>query len=229
METLAQAPSQLVCTAQRQQRAGDAQEESSGGPPLSALASPSSWPGPSLPAFVPQLPASPASVWTHRPPGPSQLPGVPCPLLRSPVLVVSLVHPEKTQGEKMRRPPSPPREPLTPLHLDVRPDIVLSTDHTPGAWIMSPPSSLSTLAPILQMERLRLKDRGTRGPAVSPLQMQHPVSAAPTEPASRWPLKGSGAGGGGGGLFIPAIEGASGRQERADGAPSRPPAHRPPP
>lgn len=129
----------------------------------------------------------------------------------------------------MRSPPSSPREPLTPLHLDMRPDIVLSTDHTPGAWIMSPPSSRSTLAPILQMKRLRLQDRGTRGPAVLPLQMHHAVSEAPTEPASHWPLKGSGAGGGGAGLFIPAIEGASGRQERADGAPSRPPAHRPPP
>lgn len=63
MEMLAQAPSQLVCTAQRQQRAGNTQEESLG------LAS--SWPGPSLPSFVPQLPASPASVWAHRPPGPS--------------------------------------------------------------------------------------------------------------------------------------------------------------
>ena len=129
----------------------------------------------------------------------------------------------------MRSPPSPPREPLTPLQLDVGPDIVLSIDHMPGAWIMSPPSSLSTPAPILQMKRLRLKDRGTRGPAVLPLQMHHPVSAAPTEPATHWPLKGSRARGGGGGLFIPAIEGVSGRLERADGAPSRPPAHRPPP
>ena len=59
--------------------------------------------------------------------------------------------------------------------------------------------------------------------------MHHPVSAAPTEPASCWPLKASRAGGGGGGRFIPAIEGASGKQGRADGAPARPPAHRPPP
>lgn len=53
----------------------------------------------------------------------------------------------------MTSPPSPPREPLTPLH----PDIVLSTDLRPGAWIMSLPSSLSTLAPILQVKRLRLQ------------------------------------------------------------------------
>ena len=59
--------------------------------------------------------------------------------------------------------------------------------------------------------------------------MHHPASAASTEPASHWPLKGSGAGGGGGGRFIPAIKGASGKQGRADGAPARPPAHRPPP
>ena len=99
----------------------------------------------------------------------------------------------------------------------------------PGAWIMSPASSLSTLTPILQMKRLRLKGLRHSWVCCVPLQMHHPVSAAPTEPASCWPLKGSWAGGGGGGRFIPAIEGASGKQGRADGAPARPPAHRPPP
>ena len=79
------------------------------------------------------------------------------------------------------------------------------------------------------MRRLRLKDRGTRGPAVLPLQMHHPVPAAPAEPASRWPLKGSRARGGGGGCSSQPSRGCQGGRKGLNGALSRPPAHRPPP
>ena len=105
MEMLAQAPSQLGCTAQRQQRAGDTQEESSAldWPPAGlALLCP-----PSFPSSPPPQPASGHTDLLGRPS--FQASQALC--RGAPVLVVSLAHPEKTQDEKMTSPPSPPGSP----------------------------------------------------------------------------------------------------------------------